>query len=248
MDAGVWMAAAGDRQARETWVLRVLGVDVSGRSDVAAALLARLQHSVAEIRHLPQDDVAKQLTAKAAKIGAEMKSHHPAAAASLIDVLETEIAAASRAARNAEAVVEAGSHVAYGKLRLRWVRAKSTTLSRLDTFCSKMLQDPEVQQDPRFPQVQEILPTLTDAIPSFGSALQDALDALEKLSAAPVPADRAMALSDALAALESYRRTLDAATEFAELSDFAQGEYGTDLAGDLVAALSELEAGLTAGG
>jgi hypothetical protein len=163
-----------------------------------------------------------------------------AATAALL-ALTTEIADAARTARIEQASADSGNAV-YQALVRQWQEAQDAARTRLDGFVATLLADPELQADPRFPNLQQAAGQLAALIPSDGGQLQQALLALDDASGSQESAD---ARDDAVAAIESFRNSLTVQTDLETLQQVADEAYdGTPFLNGLLLSLDDLGAKL----
>jgi hypothetical protein len=136
-----------------------------------------------------------------------------------------------------------GRGVASRKLLLRWRGAQGTFDTNLKTLSSTLLAHPDIQADPRFNDIKQAVGKLPALVPTFGGALEDALDAGLNTSD---PAKLADLTTAAIAAIDAYRQQLKA-SHLIELEQFAATNLGAGLPlhGALDQALTELKLNLS---
>ncbi len=150
---------------------------------------------------------------------------------------------ARSAERGREAQAANTRGIAYPKLLLRWRAAQSQLDGSLKAIAKDLLGRQEVINDPRFAEVKEAAALLPTLVPTFGSDLEDAIDA--GINEGQGPKAGAIA-AGAITIIDAYRQQIAAAAPLAELEAFAKQELGqgVPLAGELDAALVELRAQL----
>ncbi len=234
-------------EQKRAWLSAMFGIafpsakDGDAAGEVERILDHRLHTVLVDLKLLPQPDHA--LVEQARQIRERLAAHDWRAAATLLEALEGAIARAKGAARQAEAAAVSEGVAEYRGLQLRWRAAEAATVERLKRLSTLVLQDPEMQADPLYPEVQEAARDLTDVLPAFGSKLADLLDALDEPARAAKPVDDLV--DEALDVIDEYRAVLEAADELGELEQFAAEEYGGfTLSGELGLALDEIEAAL----
>jgi hypothetical protein len=212
---------------------------------VAAELRERLTICVTDMRALRNPAAMAPLAKSAQEIGALLHDGKIGPAASLIDVLESRIAEAMRAARQTTVGADAGHVVEFAKLLLRWREAQQRFDSNLRAVGEALLARPEIQADPRKDIVRQAVDAFPNLVPKFGGALEDALNAGINASE---PADKARLATQSAGAVDAYRQQLNAAKELLELERFASSDLGTSLRlpGELDETLAELRQLLTA--
>jgi hypothetical protein len=243
---------SGSSSARVAWIERVLGLKIPSVAQHATAiqnpelmsevaLADRLQSVGNALRGLRDASApqAADLVARYAKIMTAAKSD-PASAAASLNVLESDIARATSAARGRDAAASAEGVVAYRKLLLRWREAQGTLDANLTTFGNTLLAQPDVQSDPRFEDVKRAVAAFPRLVPAFGGRLENALDAAMK---ATDPGELAELTAEGIAAIDAYRQQLAAVKPLLELEDFAAEDLGIRLPlhGALDQALVELK-------
>ncbi|MFT5679789.1 MAG: hypothetical protein ACI8RZ_000694 [Myxococcota bacterium] len=140
-------------------------------------------------------------------------------------MLETEVEwRLVRAERN-QAVSEeiadvAEGRVETGQLLLLWKQAYDTANQQMRLFQDKVLSDPEVTADPRFPDIRKKVEALHALIPEPGS-LQDSLTDFINAS----PDTREMRRSEVTDELKSYENQLDADDRLKEIDETAFGTF-----------------------
>ncbi len=225
---------------RREWVSRVLGVDVAAQPDARARLAA----AGAELRQLRAsgDGRAGALVDLMAAANRALKSD-PVAAELLAAQLEAGIALARSAARGREAAALNPRGVALPKLQLHWRQAQSRAYDDLMRLGDALLNDPDVQAEPRFPEVQDFVGDLPTMLPLFGTRLEDALDSMTNAG----PGDAATQ-ARAVAAVQAYRKEIEGTPLLTQLEAFAAGQLGLNLSifGALEAALFDIEQALNA--
>ena len=233
---------------RDQWVQRVLGISLPGglaASDDAealdvASLTEWLKDIEAQAAVLPAPARA-DLLARVKQTRPTLHAGNIKAATAALLALTTEIANAARTARLEQATAESGNAV-YQVLVRQWQDAQDTARTRLDGFVATLLADPELQADPRFPNLQQATGQLAALIPSDGGQLQQALLALDGASG---PQESAAARDDAVAAIESYRNSLTVQTDLQTLQQVADEAYdGTPFLNGLLLSLDDLGAKL----
>jgi hypothetical protein len=160
-----------------------------------------------------------------------------------VDVGRTESQSAQRG-RDAAATIPRGT-VAYRTMLLRWRRAQSDVADNLAAVGRAVLAHPEVQGDPRLGEVERAVAELPKLVPTFGGALEDVLDAA--MSTAD-PTETARLAKQGVAAIDSYRNQLGAASQLLELEEFASSDLGagTALRSALDGVLAEMRQELSA--
>jgi hypothetical protein len=232
---------------QDQWVERVLGIALPGG-------LAAQEDGGLDVASLTDwlDDLQTQAAllpaATRGELVARVKQTRPAlqagnskAATAMLLALTTAIGNAARTARIEQATAESGNAV-YQALVRQWQEAQDAARTRLDGFVGTLLADPELQADPRFPNLQQAAGQLTALIPSDGGQLQQALLALEDASGAE---ESAAARQDAVAAIESYRNSLAVQSDLETLQQVADEAYdGTPFLKGLLLSLDDLGAKL----
>jgi hypothetical protein len=234
--------AMSDRAEMFAWVARVLGIDLSGTlpetGDLDQELLVWRDDMLAQAKRLADKEAIQRIEGLGAEATTAITGGRLGAAHSLLDAMATALTEAQKAATGRAVIDEAGEKVEYAKLLLRWRQAQAETRARIQKLASDILADPEVQADPRYDDVIEAASDLADAMPGFGSELEDVLDGLDKIT---VPEQRVAQVETARRLIDECRELLGNADELAELSSFAADEYAeADLAGELRDALAEL--------
>lgn len=230
---------------QDQWLQRVLGVtlpsgpaaldDDDGELDVAA-LTDWLDDIEAQAAALPKQ-IRADLLARAKQARPKLQPDTIKAAAAELMALTTEIADAARTARVEQAAEESGT-VVYQALVRQWQEAQDAARTRLDGFVATLLADPELQEDPRFPNLQQAAGQIGALIPSDGGQLQQALLALDTSSNA---AESDAAREDAVAAIDSYRNSLTVQTDLETLQQVADEAYdGTPFLKGLLLSLDDL--------
>jgi hypothetical protein len=148
------------------------------------------------------------------------------------------------AQRGLEAKASNVRGIAYPKLLLRWRAAQATVSASLDEISKDILSRKEVIEDLRFAQVKKCAARLPTLVPTFGSALEDAIDAGINEGRGPRAGELA---GKAITIVDAYRQQIAAAVALKQLEAFATGDLAKNvpLGGELDAALSELRAELT---
>jgi len=227
---------SGSSDAKREWVARVLGVRFPPAAQGARAtgvapddldLKGRLQSAGNALRAL-RDASAPQtenLVARYTQVLAAVKTDAVSAPASL-DALEGDIARATSAARAGESAPPKGRGVAYSKLLLRWREAQGTLHSNLTALGTTLLARPDIQADPRIEEIKQAVPELPELVPQFGGRLEEVLDAA---MSAVEPAELTRLAGEGIAAIDSYRQQLAAASQLLELEEFAATDLGATL-------------------
>jgi uncharacterized protein (DUF2267 family) len=235
-------------EKQDQWLQRVLGVTLSGGPAASdddeeldvAALTDWLDDIEAQAAALPKQ-VRADLLARAKQARPKLQPDTIKEAAAELMALTTEIADAARTARVEQATAESGT-VVYQALVRQWQEAQDAAHTRLDGFVARLLADPELQEDPRFPNLQQAAGQLGALIPSDGGQLQQALLALGSSSG---PTESAAAREDAAAAIDSYRNSLTVQTDLETLQQVADEAYdGTPFLKSLLLSLDDLGAKL----
>jgi len=135
--------------------------------------------------------------------------------------------------------------VAYRQMLLRWNRAQTDVATNIQALGAAVLKHPEVLADARVAEVREAVRELPTLVPNFGSALQDALDAM--INAGPEAKARGL-IAPAATAVENYVKELAGYPELSELEEVAElvGEGNLKFGAALSEALTELQASLRA--
>ena len=120
-----------------------------------------------------------------------------------------------------DAAPAAGVSVLSRKLQIRWREAQRQAEDSLAQLGTALLSRPDVQADPLFGQVREVVGRLTEVLPASGEALASHLDALVGAGE-----HSARELAGVLAAISGYRQDLAGVPELAELEAFGQAELG----------------------
>ncbi len=171
-----------DGGARDSWVLRVLGVDVGAR--------AATGHS---------------------------------------------------AARGQEAQAANVRGIAYPRMLLRWRSAQADAAGALDRAGKSYLALPNVQADPRYPEVQAAISRLPALVPELGEDLADLLD--KGINAG---SDAGIA-RNALGVIRRYRGEIAGATTLQAFEQFAAKHVGDlSVVGVLDGVLAEMAGNLEA--
>jgi hypothetical protein len=124
-------------------------------------------------------------------------------------------------------------------LLLRWRLAQRKLADNLDALARSVLAREDVQEDPRFEEVREVVSTLPGLIPSFGGKLEDLLDAgINAGENAPKKL-----IDDTIAAVEAYRGMLKDEPKLTALEKFGADKVGVrvELASALDSVLMEIE-------
>src|SRR5580698_8408694 len=148
-------------EKQDQWLQRVLGVTLSGGPAASddddeldvAALTDWLDDIAAQAAALPKQ-VRADLLARAKQARPKLQPDTIKEAAAELMALTTEIADAARTARMEQATAESGT-VVYQALVRQWQEAQDAAHTRLDGFVATLLADPELQEDPRFPNLQQ---------------------------------------------------------------------------------------------
>lgn len=139
-----------------------------------------------------------------------------------LDALEAALALASASARVDEAQREAGNTVTFRVLQKQWIAAEDKAQKALAQLVDALVNDPDLQDDERFGELQGQARALADLIPDDGGKLIIALGDLDDAN----DATRGKALDAAKAALSDYRRDLDGADDLDTLQGIGAEEYG----------------------
>jgi hypothetical protein len=235
-------------EQQHQWVQRVLGVTLPGGPAAseddeeldAASLTEWLDDLEAQAAVLPRP-VRADLLARVKQTRPALQTDPIKAATAALLALTTAIADAARTARMEQASAESGN-VVYQALVRQWQDAQDAARTHLDGFVATLLADPELQADPRFPNLQQAAGQLEALIPSDGGQLQQALLALDGSSG---PEESTAARKDAVAAIESYRNSLTVQTDLETLQQVADEAYdGTPFLKGLLLSLDDLGAKL----
>jgi hypothetical protein len=134
--------------------------------------------------------------------------------------------------------------IAYPKLLLRWRGAQTALSASLNELSKDLLSRKEVTEDPRFKEVKKHVALLPTLVPTFGSELEDAIDAGINEGQGPRAGELA---AKAITIIDAYRAQIASAAALKKLEAFAAADLSnsTPLGGQLDAALSELRAELS---
>lgn len=215
------LAAAADlvRQLREK-------LDPAPGEAPVSDLPGRLEVCRDDLRRLRDPAAREAVTKSIQEIEALMRDGKASAAASLIDVLETRIAAALRETTQSNVAADAGHMVDFAKLLLRWRDAQKRFDDNLRDVGKAILANPEISSSPHvevFRQAVSAFPTL---VPRFGGALEEALN--DGISAAE-PSEKARRAAEAISAVDAYRQQIAGLANLAKLEQFASRDLGTRL-------------------
>lgn len=130
--------------------------------------------------------------------------------------------------------------IGFAKLQLRWRDAQQRAAASLRALGSALLENAEVQDDPRFPTVVQAVRTLPSLVPSFGDELADHLD--DATNAGAGEAAKAH-LRTALGTLARYRAQLTGVPALVALAEFGKRSVGVEVTAyqELDAALADIE-------
>jgi hypothetical protein len=236
-----------DAASRSAWIGRVLGVTVPTQDDAPApAPAARLQEAGLALRRL-RDAAAPELAALTSRYAALVAAAKtdPGSLPGPLAELEEAIALATSAARAREAMPTPGRGVTFRTLLLEWRTAQQRVAEGIKAVGDAILSHPEVQADPRFTQAQQAVALLPGLVPRLDDVLDAALDAGLK---ATDPVEEQRVAAQAIAAVDTTRQALAAATRFQALDGFASQVLGEKIGlhADLDATLAGLRAQLAA--
>jgi hypothetical protein len=227
---------------RDAWVSRVLGIAVAGAAGTdLATLRARLAGLAPMLQELRGAGAAEFATLVATLRSVTAGLAAPDAPAQ-VEALEAAAAAALSAARRQEAAAAVRRPINSAKLLLRWRGAQSQVAANIIRLGQAVLARPDVQDDPRLPEVEAHVARLPELVPAFGPALEDLLDqAMNDGSTAGIA-------SRALSVIAGYRQSLAAASGLLAFETVAAENLGGDTAllSALDGALGELERELQA--
>jgi len=114
----------------------------------------------------------------------------------------------------------------FRKLMLLWRGAQSELAANMGDLGRMVLARPDVQADPRFPEVQKAVARLPDLIPIFSEELEDVLD--RGLNAGPGAEGTGLA-AEGVEAVDAYRQQLDGSPELAALEKLAADDLGVGI-------------------
>ncbi len=215
--------------AQVKWLLRVLGVDVTGQDAVATPDDAHQLRERLDIMRAALSVLAKAADPAARELGALFVSANKATdakapnAVELVDQLETAMARASGAARTREAAGASAVTVDFRKILLDWHKAQGLVEDNLLALGDAFLELEEVRADPRYDDVADAVDSLTQLIPGFGSKLDDDLNAYLNSGGRD-----AKAIEAARQTLQQYRKQLADAPELKDLEVFGKQDVGGD--------------------
>ncbi len=237
-----------DSGRKRLWVAQVLGITIPAPPGVAAdpaQLMARMKAVGEKIKAAgASHDLVDDLKAA----GAALHGHDLGVAAALLDEIEARLDSRAHAADAAAEIRQAAPSnkvgtVDFAKIRLKWSATRSARQSAVDamrTVCAKMLEDPDVIADPEFEELQDASARVHELMPDLPDEIDDLLDAMATTDAAK----RAAARAEALAAIKSYRGTLDTVEGLRLLQDLPVGNFA--IYDSVVSALTNLETALAA--
>ena len=240
------MPEATDPKAE--WLFRVLGVDLAAPAvaEVAEAfdpnLAERLADARAGLAALAKagDEAAPGIEALllAANTAADAKA--PDAAELMLGV-EEALAHAVSAARGREAGSASVIGVKFRQLLIDWHRAQGQVQDNLAALGDSFLDLDEVRDDPRYDDVVEAVDMLFTLVPSFGSKLDDDMNALLNTGGKD-----AGLVNSARQTLQQYRQQLAAAPQLRDLEAFGKKDVGGEfpLYSALTEAMDEMEKAL----
>ncbi len=222
------MSGTGDGAARRAWVKKILNIDIAepvaaSDAELRASLAERIRDVAAMANNLAPAAKLELITrAKAAKTAID--GTDLLAAEIAVEQLEAFYAESIRAATMGEAEQLGKGRVKYRKLQLQWRRAQGEALSALEALADAVLADPEMQEDPLYPDVQEAASGITELMPDFGEDLESVFNALDRDISDEEAADLR---GEAIDVIDDYCTTLDQASELSRLQAFADEEYGS---------------------
>jgi hypothetical protein len=201
---------------------------LTGRLQDAKVRLARLMND----KHPATRDIAALFAAASKSVESKAED-----ASARLDVLENSL---RQATAPAGGQVDTGSTVsiAFRKLLIDWHKAQDTARDNLRSLGTAFLDLEEVQNDPRYDEVEKQVSDLVNLVPDFGDQLDTAVNAL--LNTGGKGADEVKALRGTL---QQYRQQLTNAPALARLEKFAVEDLGAPypVHAALSAALSQME-------
>lgn len=234
---------AGSFEEKIAWVERVLGVTgAGGGSDDPLELTNRFAEAGRLVDAFKADGdpaLPTLLTAYAnAQRAIEAKTDD---AGEMMDALERELGLATSAARGRQAKQVSAGSVDYAKLLLRWRGAQQAVDENLKALGAKLLNHPDVADDPDPDEVKGLIADLPYLVPDFGSELDDLLDEARKPNA-----DVAALNSEALDVVAEYGARIRQVSALRELETLAAESGAGQIAifREFDAALGELKAQL----
>jgi hypothetical protein len=244
----------GDVDTKVEWVRRVLGVAIAAPAQRGSGTDASAQAGLdaatpqewlddlnAQAAVLPQP-ARTDLFARVKQQRASLSAADPRKAAMDVAALADDLALAARTARVAEAAAEAGDQVTSQRLRRQWQDAQDQAREQLESFVVSLLNDPELQEDDRFPRLQAAAASLPSLIPDDGGLLEHELAELDE---ATDPADSRAARDRAAAALKAYSSKLAEEEDLKVLQEVSDEDYdGIPFLGRLQQAVAALGAQL----
>ena len=241
---------SGSQDERLQWLKRVLGVEVGAtgstlnEEDDPLDLKNRIATATKQLDELRSGadsaDLGELVGAHAAASRAvETKSVN---AGEMMDLLERQLSRARQEARFRKESGELSGKVAYAQLLLRWHKAQSDVLDRIETLSDVLRHHPDLEQDEDKDEVLDLIDDLPTLIPEFGAELDDILDDARKPGA-----DLESLHEDARAVLKRYRTELARMSVLQDLEDLAQnaGAGSVALYRELESALDELDGELS---
>ncbi len=212
------------------WLLRVLGVDLAAASIVAdpAAFDPNLAERLGDAR-ASLAMLAKAGDPAAGAIQSLLLAAHEATEAGASDApdrmlrVEEALAQAMSAARVREAGSASVIGVKFRQLLIDWHRAQGQVQDNLTALGESFLDLEEVRGDPRFDDVVEAVDMMFTLIPSFGSKLDDDINALLNSGGKD-----AGLVGSARKTLKQYRQQLAAAPQLKALEAFGSADVGGD--------------------
>ena len=227
---------------RDAWVSRVLGIAIASTAapdfGILRARLGGLAPMLQELRGTGAAEFAT-LVATLRSVTANLAAPD---ATSQVEALEAAVAAALSAARRQEAAAAVRRPINSAKLLLRWRGAQSQVAANIARLGKAVLARPDVQADPRLPEVEAHVARLPELVPAFGPALEDLLDQAMNDGSTSGIAGKALSL------IGGYRQRLAAASGLLAFEAVAAENLGGDTAllSALDGALGELEQELRA--
>ena len=232
-------------QAKDEWVRRVLGTDLSasGKSapDQSTAPLDAKALSARLVR-LRDDAVAAgtlDLVASDLRLVVSAIKSDAAEAADMIAALEQQVAALS--GTDASQIAAVGARTGL-KLKVKAVEgAREWAAATLEIACRSMLRTAAFEDDPDADsaELDAIIGAIGDRVPDFtpyGGTIAAALAELERAGANGA---RKQPLDRAKKAITAYRAAVDAEPLLREMEDSDAGSFGIHSA--IVAALDDLQ-------
>jgi hypothetical protein len=139
-----------------------------------------------------------------------------------VESIEEGVELNASLAQDAKANQEAGTVVSFGYLQVVWRDAQKHSHRSLDQFVKDLLDDPEIETDPRFEEAKQAAGGIARRMPA-GDKIEAALRTLNK---AADDTARAKALTAARVQLQAHLKALDGSDILQGLQKLSNDDYG----------------------